>query len=98
SRHAIQYAATLAAHLSARLTLVSILDPGGANPGQRLMSCHKDAESALRSWAKEEIDGTLPFSTEVGMGFASDNVLEQECKRLKADLIVLGIRNRHGLG
>lgn len=98
SRHAARYAATLAARLSARLTLVSILDPGGANPGQRPMSCNKDAERALTSWAKEEIHGTLQFSTEVGMGFPSDNVLEQECKRLKADLIVLGIRNRHGLG
>ena len=98
ARHALPYAAYLAARHDAALTILHVQPPGdegGADPDAELDICQ---ETASRQFDVDlgDLDGTR-IEREVRSGASVDDVVVEEAQAQKTDLIVMGTARRHGL-
>ena len=102
SRSALRYAAAIADHFGARLTVLAVDDPmlRAATATVGVPSLASDTDRALRRFCTETLPTvgsgpkTIEFRVAVGMP-APENL--REARRLQADLIVISSRGRSGI-
>jgi nucleotide-binding universal stress UspA family protein len=98
ARHALPYAAYLAARHDAALTILHVQSPGGeegADPDDELDICQ---ETASRQFDVDlgDLEGSR-IEREVRSGTSVDEVVVEEAEAHGTDLVVMGTARRHGL-
>jgi nucleotide-binding universal stress UspA family protein len=102
SRSALRYAAAIADHFGARLTVLAVDDPmlRAATATVGVPSLASDTDRALRRFCTETLPtiGSGPKTMEfcVAVGTPAPEIL-REAQRLQADLIVISSRGRSGI-